>query len=119
MEKTKEERDREWETCRHCGITKTKIKELKEQTGKYSSNYVMDGQCKECRNKKENESDFEEAELNGTIRRDDSIMCPYCGYVDDEIEGEQHNCSTFDCPECEKESNLEVEYTSHFTTTKK
>ena len=110
----KEEFDKRWNTCRYCGITTEDIEKDKQ-----FGNWVIDGECRICRDKKEKESDFEEAKREGSITRDDSIMCPYCGYVDDEIEGEQHNCSTFDCPECEKESNLEVEYTSHFTTTKK
>ena len=55
---------------------------------------------------------------DGKITRDDDIMCPYCGYVVDSIDGEMHSSSTWECPECEKESDLSVDYTAHFTTTK-
>ena len=73
--KTKEDLDKEWNTCRYCGITTERIKELKEQTGKYQYNYVMNGCCKVCREKREDESDFEEAKKEGKITRDDSLMC--------------------------------------------
>jgi len=101
-------RDDKWNTCRHCGIKD------KEET----SNWVMNSCCRKCNDKIDKKIDFNSAKEDGYITRDESIMCPYCGYVDDDI-SECHDSKSFECPECEKESELSVEYTAHFTTTKK
>lgn len=115
-----EDFEKRWNTCRYCGITKERLKELKEQTGKCQSNYVMDGICRTCREKKQDESDFEEAKKDGEITRDESIMCPYCGFVVDNDLGEYNeDDSLFDCPECDQKSELYIEYTTHFTTKKR
>ncbi|KKN97040.1 hypothetical protein LCGC14_0159970 [marine sediment metagenome] len=78
----------------------------------------MDGCCQVCREKREDESDFEEAKKEGKITRNDSIMCPYCGYVLENDSWEYNDSKEFDCPECDKKSELSVEYTPHYTTTK-
>lgn len=103
----KKKRDEIWNTCKTCGV----------KDGEHPSNWVMDSECRICRKKREDELDFAEAEENGTITRDDSIMCPHCGYVNEEV-FEEHDSKSWTCPNCEKESDLSVEYTTHFTTTK-
>ena len=116
---TQEQLDKRWYTCRKCGITKEDLIKNKEKTGKFQSNYVSDGMCRICREIKENTDDFEEAKRTGAITRDESIMCPYCGFILDIDLFEYHNDSNFSCPKCDKDSDLTVEYTAHFTTTKK
>ncbi len=80
--------------------------------------WVMDSYCRECRKNIENKIDFDSAEEDGYIRRDDSIMCPYCGYVLENDSWEYDGSKEFDCPECDKKSELSVEYTPYYTTTK-
>ena len=117
--KTKQELDKEWNTCRYCGITKEKIQEQKENSDKYIYNYVMNGECNICRDKRKDKSDFEEAKKEGEITRDDSIMCLYCGYVQEDDVYEYANSSEWNCPECNKDSKLSIESTMHFTTSKR
>ena len=105
----KAKKEKEWSTCRKCGAV----------DGEDKSNYVHSSLCKKCTDKRESELDFEHAKENDYVTREESIMCPYCGYVEDMDIQEYHNCKSFNCPECEKESSLEIEYTSHFTTSKK
>lgn len=106
--KTKEEMDRDWNTCRHCGIV----------DGQEKYNYVIMGCCRNCRIKIDNKIDFDSAQQDGYIRRDSSIMCPHCGYVISVDAWEYDEHSEFDCPNCDKKSSLSVEYTTHYTTTK-
>lgn len=105
----KKKRDDVWNTCKHCGT----------KDGKDKSNYVMNSCCRNCRDKIDKKIDFNNAKKDGYITRDESIMCPYCGYVVDIDTHEYHDSKEFECPECDKESELSVEYTAHFTTTKK
>ena len=106
----KERYDKNWKTCKHCGV----------KDGEVKGNYVMDGSCRKCRERIDREFDFNYSKENGgSIRRDDDIMCPYCGYVLEDDTYEYHNDKSFDCPECGKTSDLEVEYTTHFTTSKR
>ena len=112
MIKIQEDMDKEWNTCRYCGITREKIKEQKQ------SNFIIMGRCDKCMTKRKNESDFEEAKRDGEITRDNSIMCPYCGDITDDDLGEYRDNDSFTCIECEKESKLSIEYTVHFTTEK-
>ena len=79
----------------------------------------MMGCCNKCRTDRERKQEFEYSKKEGKATRDDEIMCPYCGYVDTTDIWECHNSKSFECPECEKESELSVEYTAHFTTYKK
>ncbi len=105
----KKKRDEIWNTCKHCGA---KDKENKD-------NYVINSCCSNCSDKIDKKIDFKSAQEDGCVTRDESIMCPYCGYVLDIDTQEYHDSKEFDCPECEKKSDLSVEYTTHWTTTKK
>jgi len=106
--KSQEEFNRKWETCRSCGIKK----------GEKSDNYVIAGKCRECKEAETNKSDFEDAERNGSISRDNSIMCPYCGDVDSDS-WEHNDDNEYTCQSCNKTSDLSVEYTPNYTTTKR
>lgn len=79
-----------------------------------------DGYCLCCKFEKEKiqdrERDKKTALEDGSITRDNEIMCPYCGYVEEDS-CDYHNSSLFHCYECEKESELSIDYTPHFTTT--
>ena len=113
----KEEFDKKWCTCKHCGITKQDIEKQRKE-GKYSHNYVMCGCCDVCKEKIQDKEDFEEAQDTGSVTRDDSIMCPYCGYVKESDVYEYNDDTSFECPECGKESELTIEATFHYTTKK-
>lgn len=116
--RTKEDFDKEWGTCKHCGITKEGITIKKAASTSYYYNYVMNGQCKICKDKKDREYDFKEASRDGSITREESIMCPYCGDVVEDDLSELHGDTKFTCYECDKESDLSVEYSASYTTTK-
>jgi DNA-directed RNA polymerase subunit RPC12/RpoP len=105
-------RDDKWHTCKHCGH-----KEERNE-GKFDCNWVIDSCCKKCRDKIKNESDFKEAQEDGKITRDNSIMCPYCGYIDEYDIYDYKDSNKYRCSECNKESSLSVEYTVHYTTEK-
>lgn len=79
-----------------------------------------DGMCIWCRFKaqqqKENEEDKKQALSDGKISRDNSIMCPYCGEIFEDDTNELRNSDKFECYECEKVSNLSVDFTVHYTT---
>ena len=106
-----EERQTKWNTCRICGYD--------ERTKTDKQKYVMNGLCNKCREKEDRKYDFKNyAEKEGRVTRDDEIMCPYCGFVLEDDVFEYHDTSTFQCPECDKKSDLSVEYTAHFTTSK-
>lgn len=107
-EQRKADFDKRWKTCATCGTV----------DGQDKSNYVYSGKCRKCRESSDNAYDFKQAQENGSIRRDDSIMCPYCGHVLTDV-FEEHNSKTFTCGKCERDSDLDVEYTVHFTTTKR
>lgn len=96
-------------TCRHCGI----------KDGEDTSNWVILNECRKCRQRREDESDYEEAKESGKVMRNGSIMCPYCGYVqtDDVYEWDRH--TEWVCPACDKKSDLAVDYTVHFTTSRR
>jgi hypothetical protein len=99
----------QWHTCKHCGI----------KNGEDISNWVFSYECRKCREKRENEQDFEESKKEGEITRDNSIMCCYCGYVDYDECYEYNNNDTWTCPECEKQHGLLVDFTTHYKTYKK
>lgn len=44
-------------------------------------------------------------------------ICPYCGNIEDECD--LNESGDYDCGDCGKEFHLEVEFTAHYTTTKK
>ena len=46
-------------------------------------------------------------------------MCPYCGDIVEDDVCEYRNDSSFHCSECGKDSDLNVDYTVHFTTTQR
>ena len=102
-------RDDKWKTCRYCGHKEDSVRD---------NNWVMDSECRKCRKKNKDAYDFKEAQKDGRVRRDDSIMCPYCGYILEDDIYEYTRDSTFTCPECEKKSDMSVESTMHFTTSK-
>lgn len=109
--------DYESKTCRDCGITQREIDQRKAD-GERIWNYVLCGQCRDCRVKQDNAYDFDHAKREGYVARDDSIMCPYCGDVIYDDLYDYHNDDAYRCEECGKVSTLCVEYTVHFTTTK-
>jgi len=108
-EECKKKRDDKWHTCRFCGV----------KDGEEKYNFVFMSCCERCRKKNEDKSDFEEAEKEGKITREDSIMCPYCGDVQTNDIYAYNNSDTYQCPECDKESDLSIEVTYHYTTRKK
>jgi len=100
-------------TCRHCGFKDEALTGIKNY-----HQFVIGGICNKCTKKRDIVYDFNEAKENGRISRDNEIMCPYCGYVDSDS-WEHNDSSTYNCPECGEESELNVEYTANYTTTKK
>jgi len=116
---TQEEFNKRWDTCRLCGVTKEKLEQQRKETGIWSDNYVMNGMCGVCRTEEKDRRDYKAAQEEGHITRDNNIMCPYCGHVREDDIAELHRNNTYDCYECDKESDLEIEYTAHYTTTKK
>lgn len=108
-EDCKKEKDRDWKTCRICGIF---------DNDNLKHNYVINSICRDCREKKENKEDFDEACINGEITRDNNIMCPYCGNVNEDS-WEYNDCDKYTCGNCDRTSELSVEYTTHYTTKKK
>lgn len=103
-----------WYTCKACGF---KDRKINPSITSYRV-WVIDGECNICRNKRIDAQDFAEAQRDGTISRDNEIMCPYCGDVnEDSWEYSKHH--TYTCPNCDEESDLEVEYTANYTTTKR
>lgn len=106
-----EDFDNKWHTCWVCGYD--------DRTKTDKNKYCMSGICNVCRKKRDREYDFKQGQEHGSCTRDDEIMCPYCGYVQDQDVFEMHDSTSFTCPECDKESDLDKEYTTHFTTTKR
>lgn len=104
-----EERENRWHTCKHCGY------DDRTKTDRY--NFVMDGCCRKCRTRISREVEFKNSD--GSCKRDDEIMCPYCGYVEEDDCYESNNSKSWDCPECGKTADLDVEYTTHYRTTKR
>ena len=101
--------DDRWNTCEQCGVKK----------GEDKYNFVYDGKCRKCRDRIDKAYDFERAKEDGHITRDDSIMCPYCGRVVDQDLYDYHDSKCFECPECDKVSDMEIEHTLNITTTKR
>ena len=48
----------------------------------------------------------------------DSIVCPWCGYVDDSSWEYREDSGEVDCPECGKPFHFEREVSVSYTTTK-
>lgn len=108
-----EEHRRQLNTCKDCGFQDEELTGIKNH-----NQYVIGGICNKCTKKRDIAYDFNEAKENGRVSRDKEIMCPYCGEVDSDS-WEHNDSSTYTCPHCDEESDLEVEYTANYTTTKR
>ena len=51
--------------------------------------------------------------------REDRIKCPYCGYIEGDSWEFGKDSTEYECPSCEKKSDLEVEIEVLYTTKRK
>jgi DNA-directed RNA polymerase subunit RPC12/RpoP len=108
-----EEHKRQLNTCRDCGFQDEDITGIKNH-----NKYVIGSICNECTKKRDIAYDFNHAQEHGSVRRDNEIMCPYCGSIDGDS-WEHNDSSSYTCNSCDETCDLEVEYTPHYTTMKR
>ena len=94
-----------------------------EKEIRYSESVCWGGYCFWCyheiQQQKEKEDEFYHAQKYGEATMDNKIMCPYCSEVVDCDASEYIDDDEFNCPECGKESDLEVEWDFRARTIKK
>lgn len=80
--------------------------------------------CLNCRIKENRQDDIRRESKyiveNGEGSSELGIICPYCGYCDEDFDyGEDCNAKTWTCYECEKEFDLEIDWTPRFYVKKR
>jgi len=92
-------------------------KEICSRCGKLG--YIFDERLKLCWNCREQDriKDLQtEAVKEGKTSGEDYIICPYCGY--DYGTDDMHESTDAQCPKCNKEFHIEINYSVDYSTSK-